>query len=219
MINDINRKCVICDEPISGQKMMYCSNACKQKGHYNRSKNQTNTFHSQSKRFLIRKMHLIDLRGGKCECCPYNNNVAALEFHHIDPNEKRFTLDSRNLSNKSMKEILIEFEKCKVFCANCHREHHNEELDIENVRKLIQEDKIKLPKPSVKPKCVDCGTSINYTYTRCRVCADKSKRKIKWPTLLEITSEFQEHGIKWCMEKYKVSGRTIERWRNPLKNI
>ncbi len=26
-------------------------------------------------------MHLIDLRGGKCECCPYNNNVAATNFY------------------------------------------------------------------------------------------------------------------------------------------
>lgn len=29
-------------------------------------------------------------RGGKCECCGYNKNLSALEFHHINPDEKKF---------------------------------------------------------------------------------------------------------------------------------
>lgn len=28
--------------------------------------------------------------GGKCQECGYNKNIAALEFHHINPDEKEF---------------------------------------------------------------------------------------------------------------------------------
>lgn len=29
-------------------------------------------------------------RGGKCEHCGYNKNLAVLEFHHKNPEEKEF---------------------------------------------------------------------------------------------------------------------------------
>ena len=31
------------------------------------------------------KAKLVEYKGGKCECCGYNNCIEALEFHHIDP--------------------------------------------------------------------------------------------------------------------------------------
>ena len=76
------KQCVVCEQPIAGQKQMYCSNACKQKGHYHRVKTQTNTYHSQTIRSLKRKLQLIELVGGGCRNCGYDANVAASHFHH-----------------------------------------------------------------------------------------------------------------------------------------
>ena len=48
---------------------------------------------------------------------------ACLEFHHINPQEKKFTIGrlERRVSLKSLQE---EIAKCRVLCANCHRKEH-----------------------------------------------------------------------------------------------
>ena len=61
----------------------------------------------------------------KCSVCEFSH-PAALDFHHIDPSEKEFTLGSIRESI-SKEKFLKEIEKCVVLCANCHRIHHYEE--------------------------------------------------------------------------------------------
>jgi hypothetical protein len=116
---------------------MYCSNKCKQKHHYDRVKEQTNTYHSQTIRSYKRKVQLIDLLGGCCKICKYDKNISALEFHHRDPNGKESQLDMRTLSNRSMDYIMSEVQKCDLLCSNCHREFHNPETSLEEIRKII----------------------------------------------------------------------------------
>lgn len=82
------------------------------------------------------KYWLINQRGGKCEKCGYNHNLAALEFHHLDPSTKEFTLDARNLERHSDEQILEEFNKCILLCANCHATHHHPELNMSNIDNL-----------------------------------------------------------------------------------
>jgi hypothetical protein len=130
-------KCVVCETELSGQKKMYCSNACKQKHHWHRVKEQTNTYHSQTLRAYRRKLELVELAGGACKVCGYNKNLSALEFHHRDPTGKDGALDARTLSNRSMDYIMTEFNKCDLLCANCHRETHHPESDIENMKKIL----------------------------------------------------------------------------------
>jgi hypothetical protein len=55
-----------------------------------------------------------------CELCGYNKHPAALQFDHIDPKTKLFTISSR-LSLKR-KTLIAEVRKCRVLCANCHYE-------------------------------------------------------------------------------------------------
>ena len=87
---------------------MYCSNKCKQKHHYHRVKQQTNTYHSQTIRSLTRKIDLIKMMGGGCSVCGYNKNLSALHFHHKNSEEKQFKLDARILSNRNWQAILVE---------------------------------------------------------------------------------------------------------------
>lgn len=58
----------------------------------------------------------------KCEQCG-ENHPGCLDFHHIEPNEKKFgvsVLIGRNNKNEALKEI----KKCIVICSNCHRKLH-----------------------------------------------------------------------------------------------
>ena len=63
----------------------------------------------------------VELKGGKCFLCGYNRCVRALEFHHIDPTQKSFSLSVRGLTYAWAK-IKAELEKTVLLCANCHRE-------------------------------------------------------------------------------------------------
>lgn len=75
--------CTICLNALQGQQQKYCSNKCKQKDHYYRVKEQTNTYHSQTTRALRRKLKLIEMMGGGCANCGYAANISALHFHPI----------------------------------------------------------------------------------------------------------------------------------------
>lgn len=66
------------------------------------------------------KQQAVDLLGGKCENCGYNTYLGALEFHHKDPTQKDFAINS----SLSWKRIETEVMKCMLLCANCHREEH-----------------------------------------------------------------------------------------------
>lgn len=71
------------------------------------------------------KVRLIEGTGRKveCECCGYNRCVSALEFHHVDRNEKEvFLSDIQSL--KLCDEYINEALKCTILCSNCHREIH-----------------------------------------------------------------------------------------------
>jgi hypothetical protein len=133
----MNKACIVCQTMLNGQKQKYCCNACKQKDHYRRIKFQTNTYHSQTLRSLRRKIQLIEMHGGKCEKCGYNNNASALHFHHKNSMTKSFKLDMRVLSNKRWDLILEETDKCVLLCSNCHAEEHNPELTLHNIKRII----------------------------------------------------------------------------------
>ena len=65
--------------------------------------------------------------GGCCAVCGYNKCIAALEFDHLVPSEKKFTVSS--LRNDLAKG-LAEAGKCILLCSNHHRERHAGLLDI-----------------------------------------------------------------------------------------
>lgn len=69
------------------------------------------------------KHELVKYKGGKCEICGYDKCEAALEFHHLNPEEKEFQLSSGNTC--SLEKMKKEADKCILVCANCHREIHD----------------------------------------------------------------------------------------------
>lgn len=73
------------------------------------------------------KQQSIDYLGGCCSKCGYNKCNSALEFHHLDPNEKDIDYLNQRMSFEKLKP---ELDKCILVCANCHREIHSLTKDI-----------------------------------------------------------------------------------------
>ena len=119
--------CIICHKTLTGLQKKYCSGKCKAKSHTG------NCYANQQNRGKKRKLELINQMGGGCSNCGYNKNHAALDFHHIDESAKTFQLDIRSLSNRTMSKIKDEANKCILLCANCHREHHHPECEVDSV--------------------------------------------------------------------------------------
>ena len=74
----------------------------------------------------------------ECEKCGFKH-PAAIDFHHIDPKTKEFSIGSELYNGKSIESIKEEMKKCIVLCANCHRiEHWN--IEEEKFKNLLLED-------------------------------------------------------------------------------
>lgn len=118
--NIIPLTCIICSKVLVGKQTKFCSNKC----HTVDSNSRHQSYLKQQDRAILRKAEAIRIKGGKCQLCGYSNNMAALEFHHRNPLEKKFGLDARRLSNRKWEYILKELEKCDLLCSNCHSEVH-----------------------------------------------------------------------------------------------
>ena len=114
------RICLICGKEFQPQYMAYSRKYCYQCSPVGLDKQANIT----SIRHAI-KHQLVLYKGGKCQECGYSKCEGALQFHHLDPNEKDF-----NLSNKynngcfDMDKLKLEVDKCVLLCANCHAEKH-----------------------------------------------------------------------------------------------
>jgi hypothetical protein len=89
---------------------------------------------------------LIEYKGGKCEKCGYDKCAEALDFHHVDPATKSFSI-SKAKGNK-MDALKKEADKCVLLCSNCHREEHyrQNQLILEQQLKEISHSNDKQPK-------------------------------------------------------------------------
>ncbi len=66
------------------------------------------------------KRTLVEEAGGACQLCGYDHCLAALEFHHLEPEEKVFQVSARYA--RSLDRARAEARKCALLCANCHAE-------------------------------------------------------------------------------------------------
>ena len=119
-------ECINCGAVLRGLQRKYCCRKCK-----NDFNNQVfQSYLAQQKRGRERKRMLLKLKGGACELCGYNKNSAAMEFHHINPENKLFQLDLRSLSNRKWNDVEAEARKCILLCSNCHAVYHHPECDL-----------------------------------------------------------------------------------------
>ena len=168
-----------------------------------------------------RKLNLIKVCGNQCNICGYNKAISALEFHHINPEEKNYSLASMGTCHQLEKD-LEEVKKCILVCSNCHREIHEnfyskEELLSKKIylndiaEKLIDDRNSKLEKQHFY--CPNCGKEINRTSQYCSECANKRKRIIKErPTRNELKQLIRMNSFLALGQQFGVSDNAIRKW-------
>lgn len=70
-------------------------------------------------RWIRRRQEAVDKLGGLCYDCGSSDN---LEFDHIDPATKSFTIASG--SSFSEERFWQEIDKCQLLCFECHKKKH-----------------------------------------------------------------------------------------------
>jgi len=75
-----------------------------------------------AKRRHKKKLKYVEHMGGKCEICGYNEDIAALQFHHVG--EKKFSVNSSKLLLNEQ-TVFDELKNCQLLCANCHARVHS----------------------------------------------------------------------------------------------
>lgn len=82
----------------------------------------------RKERRTMLKYAAVQAKGGCCQRCGYRQNLAALQFHHPNQNEKHEQwhklFNNASRSAKQVKILAAELEKCELLCANCHAEAH-----------------------------------------------------------------------------------------------
>jgi transposase len=62
---------------------------------------------------------LVREAGGCCRICGFAQYIGALQFHHLDPASKAFSLGREGVT-RSLAKAREEAHKCVLLCANCH---------------------------------------------------------------------------------------------------
>lgn len=75
------------------------------------------------------KEQLVQEAGGRCSACGYDRYVGALQFHHLDPEQKRFSMSVRGVT-RSIEAMREEMRKCVLLCSNCHAEVEGGRLSL-----------------------------------------------------------------------------------------
>lgn len=70
----------------------------------------------------FRRNMLEYLKKQACTICG-ESDIRVLEFDHLNPSEKSFNVSQAVRLGIKWSEVLLELEKCRVLCANCHKRH------------------------------------------------------------------------------------------------
>ncbi len=77
-------------------------------------------FNEVRKKRISANVSLVNEHRSKCEKCG-EDRFYLIDFHHINPSDKSFTIGD---CKYSVKRMLLEIKKCVCLCKNCHWEFH-----------------------------------------------------------------------------------------------
>ena len=98
---------------------------CKicRKGNKNRKESNEN-LHTEKQKILN------ELKINGCSICGYNKTLGALDFHHVNPKDKKFYINSQCIFRT---DFINELQKCILLCKNCHYEIEEKERKIDYI--------------------------------------------------------------------------------------
>ncbi len=164
-----------------------------------------------------RKENLVQVKFNKCCICGFNDFQEALEFHHVNPNEKNYQLSSGNC--KSLSQDLNELHKCALVCSNCHKGIHAglltlpgdwDAIDVEFEKALIKntEDHFK----RAVYHCAKCGAEIATNSKHCSRCANLALRVVQRPGREELKCLIRSTPFTQLGKQFSVSDKAISKW-------
>lgn len=126
--------CIICGETFqrrASTKKVYCSSSCKDKARNEKYQEQKEARYAErvARRDFARN---VKMEKG-CELCGYKEHPSALQFDHINPEDKRYTISQ--CISLSWETMIEEIGKCRVLCANCHSIHTHNQFEGGSFRK------------------------------------------------------------------------------------
>jgi len=139
---------------------------------------------TQEQRLHTKKIMVLAM-GGKCTICSYSKCIQALDFHHINPEEKDFQFNRLKMTEKTWPKIVEELKKCVMLCSNCHREVHAGAIQI------------KKPYTKFDPKYEHFeNTKLKEFLDNCPVC-NKEKFVYNKTCSLSCASQYNKGQIDW----------------------
>ena len=123
-ITHFDKICSQCGEifQTNNNNKMCCSKECRQEYRKKYMKNINYKYDNLVNWRLDIKKKSVEYKGGKCIICGYNKCLRSLDFHHLIPEEKDFSI-SKN-KNRKFENLKNELNKCVLLCSNCHGEIH-----------------------------------------------------------------------------------------------
>ena len=159
---------------------------------------------------------MVHVMGDRCQLCGYNRDIHALEFHHIDPNQKDFSFNKAE--STSWEVTQEELKKCILVCANCHREIHSGLVSNQLVSSFNQElanevtNRIYAAKHHQIKTCKRCGATISSKAVYCTICNGLVTRSCDRPTRDELKILIRTTPFTQIAKYYSVTDNAVRKW-------
>lgn len=156
------------------------------------------------------------MMGDKCSLCGYDKARTALELHHLNSDEKEFTVGQ--CLNRAWDTLHEEIKKCVLVCANCHREIHEGIITEELKSSYIPERGTEIDKKIYDLKhhkihyCPCCGKEITATASYCKDCSNIARQKVERPSREELKELIRNLPFVEIGRRYGVSDNAIRHW-------
>jgi predicted RNA-binding Zn-ribbon protein involved in translation (DUF1610 family) len=166
------------------------------------------------------KERLVKAFGDKCAICKKEYPSELFDFHHVNKDDKKFSLGSVRGSIRSWKKIVDEVKKCIMLCSNCHRlvEYNYKEIPINAKRfdeSFTEYVKVSSLEQYAYHNCPICGSNkVHRNHTYCsNICSAKARRKVKdRPSITELIKMVKENGYVSTGKEFGVTDNTIRKW-------
>jgi ribosomal protein L30E len=204
-------KCPIClnDFQVNWRKnRKYCSDECSKKGERIRDLKYHIISNKKRKEYYRKVREYIDSikKNSSCFLCG-ENRFYTLDFHHKNPDNKKFGIANANMENRTIEEIQEEIDKCLIICANCHSEIHLNDVGDKSDKQF----------DNLKKICKQCGNIFMPTFENRIYCCDecfKKRRKYRYTKQENEQRYFKRKICKHCGNTVNYSQLYVSRCCN-----
>lgn len=204
--------CKRCENEILDKKRRnYCSDDCSKEARKEYVRSRKFNYDLVKKWRILIKQKAIDYKGGCCQVCGYKKCNRSLDFHHMDPSKKDFTISK--YKNKKIENLKSELDKCILVCSNCHGEIHDNILDVSNI-KINLGIELDIQEKKGGNRCSLCNEICQGE--KCKKCYTP-KQKYERPSLDILLNDIDILGYRGTGRKYGVSDSAIRKWIKKYK--